>query len=293
MREGLSSAPIIERPQRLKAMKLLLDDRYAPLTTSLGFIHAPLEEVAASLHEWRQSTLDADFGTLLQRELKNPGTIILSGRPFDRELSTSARQRRQVRYLTEQLYEPFPEILTRLEPLTLMGQERELLLQTDSLWTVYLDNGVKLLERIAPTMELCRILKCRGLVVVCKPHTVNRRNATGRHGSVQFQLFAQEQTDFLNYLRTIYATHDGDRWVFGAHGTPQPFEIPERYLAPRVKDRFTSEMLEAYCAGVGVRYFDPSFYKPRGTLIYLDRPLRGLTLAEAQRRLGIHPHYKE
>lgn len=31
----------------------LLDDRYAPITSGLGFLEAPLEEVAQALEKWR------------------------------------------------------------------------------------------------------------------------------------------------------------------------------------------------------------------------------------------------
>jgi hypothetical protein len=84
---------------------------------------------------------------------------------------------------------------------------------------------------------------------------------------VQFELFADHPTDFLNYERTITVTKEATRWEFEADGTVQPFERTEKYKERRIKDRFTPEMLEEYCAALGIRLFDPAFYGPDGWLI--------------------------
>jgi hypothetical protein len=98
-------------------------------------------------------------------------------------------------------------------------------------------------------------------------------------------------TPVSNSIRAIYAANDGGRWTFGAHGEVQPFEKPESYTARRVKDRLTPEMLEEYCAALGVRYFDPSFYLPEGVLIEVSSRLpfghRGEPLEQVQQELGV------
>jgi hypothetical protein len=73
-------------------------------------------------------------------------------------------------------------------------------------------------------------------------------------GSVQFEMLGPFKNDFLNYIRTVHASFDGSRWVFDAVGTPQDFEELDAYKAPRVRDRFTSEMLERYCKALAWTY---------------------------------------
>ncbi|WNG43884.1 hypothetical protein F0U60_07085 [Archangium minus] len=84
---------------------------------------------------------------------------------------------------------------------------------------------------------MAETLGCRGMRVVAVPHTL--RQDKGRYGTVIFELYGPQQTDWLNYLRTIYAMNDGGRWVFGQSGEPFPFEKLEQYQARKVRDRFT------------------------------------------------------
>ena len=109
----------------------------------------------------------------------------------------------------------------------------------------------------------------------------------------QFELFGPLPTDFLNYVRTISASHDGSRWRFDASGTVQAFEHPERYEARKVRDKFTAEMLAEYAAALGVQPFDESFYAERGILVETRQkvPRKGLSMsfADTQHYWGIVP----
>src|SRR5262249_42389236 len=67
--------------------------------------------------------------------------------------------------------------------------------------------------------------------------------------------------------RAIDAAHDGGGWVFETSGDIQPYEKPEMYVARRVRDRFTPDLLEEYCRALGIRLFDEHFYGPKGILI--------------------------
>jgi hypothetical protein len=178
---------------------------------------------------------------------------------------------------------PYPAVLRRLEPLTRVGGERELFLSTRSSWTAYFQNGTVLRERVSPVMLLCRWLKCRGLVVTSIPETAYSE------GGIQFQLLRYHPTREIEFQRTVYAVNESGTWRFGLKGEPQPFEEPEQYKRRRIIDRFTCDMLERYCAAVGVRLFDPEFYGPDGYLISRAGDGRGMTIEAAQRMLGIHP----
>src|SRR6266566_580017 len=99
-------------------MKLLLDDRYAPITSVVGFLKAPLDHVGAALGEWRRS-----LGAKVM-------AVPVAG--------------------------PLPVLLRRLEPLTLGVRQRELVLATRSPWTAYFDNGGQGPDPIGPVAHLCR-----------------------------------------------------------------------------------------------------------------------------------------
>ena len=113
----------------------------------------------------------------------------------------------------------------------------------------------------------------------------------GRIGSVQFQLFGPDQTQFLNYIRTIEATHTGQRWTFHQSGQMQRFEHPDRYSVRSIPARFTPELLDEYCQAVGIHYFDHGFYGSQGILIEskvrVGPDVKVMSLAETRHWLGI------
>jgi hypothetical protein len=235
-------------------MKQLLDGDFAPLTHSWGFLEAPLQVVGDALYKWTSSNA-------------NKVTI----EPFQASLTES---------------------LFRLEPLT-MPPRKKLLMQTVSVWTAYFDNGATGGDPESAVGYLAEVLKCRALAVACVPHTLlsERKDAKGTYGAVQFQLFAPERREFLNYERSISAANDGGRWVFNATGTVQPFEKTTNYEAPRIRNRFTPEMLEEYCAALEINLFAADFYGPGAILIKVHDPLPAhhpvLTLTEARMKLGL------
>jgi hypothetical protein len=241
-------------------MKLLLDDRFAPMTSRVAFFEAPLRVLGEAFFQRVRSFISP----------------LLS------------------RVRLQSLREPFPDVLLRLSPLTEIPL-RTLLLATDSAWTAYFDNYVRGPQPISALLHLCPSLGCRGLAVTCIPDTLagQPKGAKGRWGGVQFEFFGPELRQQFNYIRAIFAINDGYRWEFGASGEVQPFEKPEYYTARRIRDRFTAEMLEEYCAALGVRYFDPEFYLAEGLLLevrhHLPFLVRGKSLAQIQQELGIRP----
>jgi hypothetical protein len=236
-------------------MLALVQDQFAPITSAVGFIEAPLEVVGLELQRWHRS---------LRNEAKIRGVQGL-----------------------------LPEVLHELEPLMTTGSTRELLLETRSSWIAYFDNVAAGTDPMGPVSYLCGVIHCRGVIASYVPHTLTSeaRDAEGRYGGVQFSLVGPEETDFLNFVRSIEVVNDGGPWVFNASGSPQPFEEPERYTARRIRDRFTPEMLERYCAALGVRYFEADYYGPNGLMVECLSPLpfgaEALTLAEAQKRYGV------
>ena len=240
----------------VEAVRTLLSERYAPITSSIGFLEVPLDDAARALEDWRRSLYSS----------------VAVSRPPD----------------------GFPDVLGRLEPLTGGARPRELLLVGAGGWTAYFDNSLHGTDAVSAVGHLSRTLRCQGLAIEVVPHTARAGDDTqGRMGAVQFELFGPIETEFLNYVRTVSAAFDGSRWQFTATGTEQAFEEVDAYRARRVRDRFTSAMLERYCRALGIEVFDPGFYGPEAVFVASDVPMapEGLvmSLRETQEWLGIVP----
>ena len=161
-------------------------------------------------------------------------------------------------------------------------------------WTAYFDNSIGGSDPEGPIAYLSRTLSCQGVVIRDVPHTIGLPGIRdGRSGSVQFMLFGPLQTEFINYVRTVAAAYDGNRWVFVATGTEQAFEESQAYQARRIRDRFTSDMLERYCQALGIDVFNPHAYGPDA--VFLENGLavpegaRIMSLAQVQEWLEIMP----
>lgn len=235
----------------------LLENRYAPLTFSWGFLKVPVDEVKEKLFNWRKS------------------------------LSSSVS--------VESINDTLPHSLLKLPPLTIPPQ-RELILSTHSPWTAYFDNGARGGEPQNTVSYLCFLLKCHGLAVSCIPNTIPQnagQSSKGVYGALHFILFAPEKREFLNYERSIAITNDGGKWIFTLSGTPQSFELTNTYKKKKVIDRFTPEILTEYSAALGINLFDPDFYDSVGYLFTCVNPnspcFVSWSLEEAQRKLGIIP----
>jgi hypothetical protein len=238
-------------------MQTLLNERFAPITSSVGFLRLDLDEAVEALSGWRRS--------------------LVHGRVSSSEVETG-----------------FPDCLHYLEPLTAGARPRELLAEASDGWTAYFDCSLRGTDAVSAISYLARKAACQGLAIETVPHTVGTAGVrNGRYGSVQFQMFGPLKTHFINYVRTIAVAFDGSRWIFSTSGTEQWFEETETYSSRRVRDRFTSEMLGRYCKALDLDVFDPGTYGPRAALVESEvkmpsgAPIRSLT--DVQRWLEIVP----
>ncbi len=237
-------------------MRTLLSERFAPVTSSIGFLQAPLDEVAKAVEEWRRSLYD--------------------------------------HVSIDRLDGSMADMFRRLEPLTGGARPRELMVGAKSGWSAYFDNSLRGTDAVSAVGYLSTAMACQGLAITAVPHTVGRPNVrAGRLGAVQFELFGPLRTEFANYVRTVSTTHDGSRWRFLATGTEQAFEDPSAYARRRIRDRFTSDMLEQYCRALDVDPFNQHFYGPDAVFVESSVPMAqsgaSMSLAEAQRWLEIEP----
>ncbi|REG29768.1 hypothetical protein ATI61_107464 [Archangium gephyra] len=212
---------------------LLLDDRWAPITSEMGFLETDAEHAARAFAAW-------------QARLMEPRGIAVEVRPVSGSLE---------------------QVLSSLLPITSPESRRDLFIPTRSPWTAYVENGWGGTDAASSMGYMAKTVGCRGMRVVAVPHTY--RNGQGRYGAVMLEVYGPHQTDWLNYVRALGASNDGGRWVFDQTGEPFPFEKLEQYQARRVRDRFTFDMLKEYLRHLGLSPFEEDFYLPRGAPAWL------------------------
>jgi hypothetical protein len=226
-------------PQEMKG--LLLEDRWAPVTSEMGFVELGAEQAAQAFTTWQRGLATSQGSTI--EVLPVSGTL--------------------------------EQVLSRLLPLNGGETQRRLFIPTRSAWSAYVSSQWTGTDAASPMRVMARRLSIRCLRVVAVPHTL--RGNQGRYGGVMLDMFGPQQPGKLtNYVRAIEVANDGGHWVFEQSGEPFPFEQVERYQARRVKDRFTFEMLKDYLRQLGLSPFEEDFYLPpgsRGWLLQKTGPL--------------------
>jgi hypothetical protein len=234
----------------------LLGDLFAPVTSAMGFLRAPLGEVADGLTSWR-------------REIHGSAQSV--GLDGGLQANVSA-----------------------LEPLTGGVRPRELVVATSNPeWTAVFDCGVQGGDPTTTVGFLARTLGVQGVAVVSIPDVPADAGKPERYGARQFEMFGPIATAFLNYVRTVSLVRDGSRWRFDANGTVQDFEQIEAYKRRKVAERFTPSMLVEYAAALGLEPFNESFFP--GPCVLVTNPAVPppgavvLRIQDAQRWAGIIP----
>ena len=233
---------------------LLLEDRWAPVTSEMGFLELGAEQAAQAFATW-------------EREVMTPRGITVEVLPVSGTLE---------------------QVLSSLLPLTSGERRRRLFIPTRSTWTAYVADQWTGTDAASPMSAMARRLSIRCLRVVAVPHTL--RGNQGRYGGVMLDVFGPEQPGQIsNTVRVVEVANDGGRWVFVQSGEPFPFEQVEQYQARRVRDRFTFEMLKDYLRHLGLAPFEEDFYMPPGSCAWLIQKtgpfstlVREYTLEEAR-----------
>jgi hypothetical protein len=213
---------------------LLLDDRWAPVTSEMGFLETRAEHAVRTFASW-QETLMAPRGITVEVQPVS-GTLV--------------------------------QVLSSLLPVSSPERQRHLFVPTRSTWTAYLDNGWGGTDAASAMGAMARRVGCRSLRVVAVPHTY--REGQGRYGAVMLEMYGpQLNARHNNTVRALAAANDGGRWVFHQSGEPFPFEKLERYQERKVRDRFTFEMLKDYLRHLGLSPFEEDFFLPEGAPAWL------------------------
>jgi hypothetical protein len=213
-------------------MKALLNNERAPVTFGTGYIEASFPECCETFtSSWKR--LGTEFETL----------------SFEADLK---------------------EALSRLEPLQ-NPQNRYLVTETQSKWTAIFSNSRLGSDVTSAVYSSCKALGCRGVTIQCSPSLTKRegkKTSIVSYSATSFTLEGPHDTEWLNEIRHVSARKDGGPWKFFQRGAVQPFEQVQRYEEKHIRDRFTPEMLESYCAALGIRAFDESFYGRKSFLLH-------------------------
>lgn len=238
-------------------MKALLNNERAPVTFGGDFIEISFSEYCDAFTSWWKR-LKIDFETF----------------SFEADLK---------------------EAMLRLEPLQ-DPQNRYLIVETQSNWTAVFSNSRMGSDVTSAVSHLCEVLGCRGVTVQCSPSLTKRQGSKTSsivsYAATSFTLDGPQKTEWLNSIRHVSVRKDGG-WIFFQRGEVQPFEQVEHYEKKHIRDRFTTEMLESYCAALGIRLFDGTFYGPKSFLVHqltkCPRTSSKWTFQEAQAYLMINP----
>ncbi|PPI54333.1 hypothetical protein [Rathayibacter toxicus] len=230
----------------------VFDNQFAPVTSIIGFVNAPIEKVAEAYRAWLSSSPGIDFTfSWMEGGLR--------------------------------------ETVWSLEPVIFGGSTKDLYVHTaDPGWTAFFDNGAWGGYPLSAVSVLGQRLGVQTLYLSSKPAPPSE--SIGSRTLVVYEPDPTLGAEITRRVRAIELIKDG-RWSLDLSGDPLPFEDLEAYKNRRVAERFTPDMLNNYCAALGLRPFDDDFYPGPSflseTIPTWEMRIKPETFAEAQRRLGI------
>ncbi|GAB3938482.1 hypothetical protein GCM10029976_053030 [Kribbella albertanoniae] len=134
-------------------------------------------------------------------------------------------------------------------------RDRELLWDCgDGQWTAYFDS-MPASDAVTAVRGLCRQAGFEGVVLS------DRTSDYDGGRNLQFVLHKGKET-----VRAIESLWEGSR-TFETYGEPLSFEETDRYTLRLKRERLTSDMLERYCANLGLFPYHLSFYGQAGHLL--------------------------
>lgn len=156
--------------------------------------------------------------------------------------------------VVEKLEGPLASGIERLLPFG-PGRDRELLWDCgDGTWTAYFDD-MPASDAVTAVSGLCMMAGFEGIVLL--------DSTSEWDGGRDLQFIVHNGADTV---RVVQSTWEGRR-TFDTYGDPLPFEETERYTRRLKRERLTSDMLERYCAHLGLFPYEPSFYGQSGYLL--------------------------
>ena len=244
-------------------MELLLNDRYAPITHSTGFIKKPIDEVVEAFIKWQKPL----------------------------------QQKREVSLTVFEEKGKLANVFDKLLPLTDRERLRYLFISTRNNYTAYFDNGWRGSDIFSAVSMLSRLLNCVGIRAEFVSHTLNGQytKAKGRYGATILEVYSPDTKSILGIKRGIFVVYDGNKWTFDTSGDGEPFSFEDKrlYLNKKVRDRFTFENLNDYLLKLEINALDEDFYlsEQKSYIIEktgnINKDLKYYTLFEARESIGL------
>ncbi|WP_153799733.1 hypothetical protein [Foetidibacter luteolus] len=165
------------------------------------------------------------------------------------------------------------------------SEKKVIIIPTNSNWVAYIDNNED--AQTEKAVVIAKRLKVECIDVCAFINSFGTK--ANDWGGGWIQIF-----DSLGSLvRRVELTWQ-EKWEFEQYGMPQEFENLQMYKQKFQRDRFTPEMLDAYCKYFGIDFFNEAFYFPEGVEGYLisDIPKevyqrKTVTLNEARKFYGL------
>lgn len=201
----------------------LFNDALWPITSNIGFFRAHISELVQAWRRWKGCLLQASGFTLTE---------------------TAPRL-------------PLESVLRQLEPLSMPQAERYAFIQCDGGWCAYFDNHRIGTDLGGPLSVLSGQLRSEA-VRICEDGQTDARGVR-RSTAVMFELHSG-QSGSSTCVRAVALLREGG-WRWDNHGAPLPFEDAGRYSERSVAKRFNLQMLDGYAKALGVRPFDPTYYR--------------------------------
>ncbi|MEJ5914663.1 hypothetical protein [Pseudokineococcus sp. 1T1Z-3] len=229
---------------RQEAERLLLGGAWHPLTKSLTFFAADVEECVAGFMDWR-----------------GRGVLERTGHPLRRRDITG-----DLEMLLAELV-PMEVAMGRRNlfvPVASKGPYRTMMLRSSWQGT---DSGSEQAAFGTRGVGSVEVSSCpndpRGLIW-----------PRGFYGIHEFGVLqpVSKDVDPRGFTGRTVGTRIGNRggWIFVDLGDRLPFEDTNAYMAPRARDRFTQQMLIDYAAELDLHPFDADFYAPEGTAVLVE-----------------------
>lgn len=204
---------------------MFLSDKLFPIGSEIGFLKCDVDIAVKYFINWQNQ---------IQRDRKLEFTV----QPLQADSTES--------------------VLLKLLPLTNVERRRMIFIDCKNGWTAYVDNGWRGSDVYSVVSFLSETIGCSGVRSCYIPHTPNIE----QYGTVIFELYSAERTDFINILRSVAVSFDGYKWSFSSAGELLDFESSSNFESKLIKNKFTRDMLKQYLGELGIDAFDESFFNP-------------------------------
>ena len=157
--------------------------------------------------------------------------------------------------------------------------DKRLFVETRADWTAVFSNGHDTYE----AEVLSGRMGVRGVATAFSVDVVSHGEIQN-YGNALFEAF-----DHGESVRTIQVSRQTSGWEFVLLGSELPFEETARYGSKIKRERFDLEMINRYCAALGIARSDAGFYGPRALLHIYSARIRAWQ--RLWRRPSVHPLY--